>query len=54
MLAAKNKLFTYAESIVPKPEASPRHIRQAAGEKKTKADCDDMVDLYIALDTGHF
>ena len=48
---AKNLLFEHVESLTTKPDSIPRHTKRQ-GDNKKKADCDDLLKLFAALDTA--
>jgi len=50
IVAAKQTLFKFAESLAEKPDGMPRLIRRTVNDNKRKHDCDDMLSLYCCLD----
>jgi len=49
IVAAKQTLFKFAESLAEKPDGTPRLIR-TVNDNQRKHDCDDMLSLYCCLD----
>lgn len=50
ILAAKNCLFAFVDTLPEKPEGTPRNVKRQAGDNKRKLDCDDLLSLYALLD----
>jgi len=47
---AKQSLFKFADSLPEKPEGLPRFIRCTTSDNKMKLECDDLLNLFAALD----
>jgi len=48
---AKGLLFEYVDKLEPKPDSLPRLMKRQ-GDNKKKADCDDILKLFAALDVA--
>jgi len=48
---AKGLLFEYVDTLEPKPDSLPRQMKRQ-GDNKKKADCDDILKLFAALDVA--